>query len=198
MHALLMDYLVLTEHNGSCRPQLALLKKGIPYTVKPTLPTAKPDWLVKNHGGDMPALVHKDVTLTNSLAIAEYIEKTFPHSSLTRQGVYSYQEVLEKTAGFFPALAAYIKNKDSSKEEELGAAVETQLDLLDEIIRSTPGHYICGIELTLADLYLAPQLFHVSIIITCVCSCFECAPCLRVVNYCDVLCAHIQSHSYKP
>ena len=139
-----------------------LLKKGIPYNVKPTLPSTKPDWLVKNHGGAMPALVHKDVTLTDSLAIAEYIEKTFPHTSLTRQGVYSYQEVLEKTSAFFPALAAYIKNKDSAKEEGLAAAVEAQLDLLDEIIRSTPGHFVCGIEMTLADLYLAPQLFHVS------------------------------------
>jgi glutathione S-transferase len=124
------------------------------------MPTNKPEWLTSKHEGKMPALMHKDSTMTDSLAIAEYIEKTFPQNSLTRMGAYSYQEVLEKTAGFFPALSALIKNTDDSKDASLLQAVEGQLDVMDEIIRSSPGRYICGIELTLADLYLVPQLFH--------------------------------------
>jgi len=138
--------------------QLVLLKKGIPYKVIPTLADSKPDWLKEKHEGKLPCLVDKGQTVVDSLAIAEYIERTYPHSSLTRQGAYSYQEVLEKTAGFFPALSAFIKNKDTSKDAALQAAVEAQLDVLDEIIRSTPGQYICGIELNLADLYLTPQV----------------------------------------
>ena len=67
---------------------------------------------------------------------------------------------MEKTAGFFPALSGLIKNKDESKDEALIAAIETQFDIIDEILRSTPGQYLCGLELTLADLYLLPQLFH--------------------------------------
>jgi glutathione S-transferase len=140
-----------------------MLKKGIRYSVHPTLATRKPDWLVEKHSGAMPALVHKDKTLTDPLAIAEYLEKTYPHSSLTRQGAYSYQEVLERTTNFFPTLSAFILNKDATKDEVLGAAVEAQLDIIDDIIKTTPGHYTCGIEMTLADLYLAPQLFHVSL-----------------------------------
>jgi glutathione dehydrogenase/transferase len=134
-----------------------LLKKGIPYKVIPTLPDNKPSFIP---GGKLPCLVDKGQVITDSLAIAEHIEKAYPHSSLTRQGAYSYQEVLEKTAGFFPALSAFIKNKDASKDPALQATLEAQLDLLDEIVRSTPGQYICGIEMTLADLYLVPQLFH--------------------------------------
>lgn len=140
--------------------QLVLMKKGLKYSVIPTLPTSKPAWLQEKHEGKMPAIVHKGVSMTDSLSIAEYIEKTFPHSSLTRQGAYSYQEVLEKTSGFFPALSSFIKNKDASKDEELQKNIETQLDVIDEILRSTPGQYVCGIELTLADLYLLPLLFH--------------------------------------
>lgn len=98
--------------------------------------------------------------MTDSLAIAEFIEKTYPQNSLTRQGAYSYQEVLEKTASFFPTLSTFIKNKDESKDAALAADTEKQLDLIDEILRSTPGQYICGLEMTLADLYLLPQLFH--------------------------------------
>ena len=136
------------------------MKKGLKYNVKPTLSSNKPAWLTEKFDGKLPALVHTDTTIVESLAIAEYIEKTYPYSSLTRQGAYSYQEVLEKTAGFFPALTACIRNKDPSKDAELLSAIEAQLDLLDEILRSTPGQFICGIELTLADLYLLPQLFH--------------------------------------
>jgi glutathione S-transferase len=116
--------------------------------------------LIEKHEGKLPALVHKGESLVDSLAIAEYIEKAFPHSSLTRQGAYSYQEVLEKTANFFPTLSTYIKNKEETLDEELFAKLEVEFDVLDEILRSTPGKYICGIELTLADLYLVPLLFH--------------------------------------
>eukprot|EP01035_Chromulina_nebulosa_P030885 gene30885-41099_t len=49
--------------------QLVLLKKGLKYNVKPTLPSGKPSWLLEKHEGKMPALVHKDFSLTDSLAI---------------------------------------------------------------------------------------------------------------------------------
>ena len=137
-----------------------MLKKGLNYKLHPTLPSNKPTWLNEKHDGKLPALLHKGNSMVESLAIAEFIEKTYPHNSLTRQGAYSYQEVLEKTSGFFPALAAFIKNKDASKDADLQKAVESQLDVIDEILRTTPGQYICGIELTLADLYLTPLLFH--------------------------------------
>lgn len=135
--------------------QMVMLRKGLHYTVRPTLSDSKPDFVTT-----MPTLVHKGEVMSDSLAIAEFLEKTYPHNTLTRQGAFSYQEVLEKTAGFFPAMSAWIKNKDDSTDAGLRAAFETQLDIMDEIVRSTPGQYICGIETTLADLYLAPQLFH--------------------------------------
>ena len=50
--------------------------------------------------------------------------------------------MLEKTSGFFPALSAFIKNKEESKDAALGAAMEKELDNLDEIVRSTPGQYV--------------------------------------------------------
>jgi len=140
--------------------QMVLLKKGIKYDLLPTHASNKPAWLVEKHNGQLPVLVHKDEAITESLLIAEHIEKAYPHNSLTRQGAYSYQEVLEKTAGFFPALKAVLLNKDAASEEALFATLNTQLDALDELLRSTPGQFLGGIELTLADLYLLPQLFH--------------------------------------
>jgi glutathione S-transferase len=139
--------------------QLVMLKKGLKYKLHPVSANNKPA-ILDQVGGKLPALVYKGKPQTDSLQIAEFIEKTYPHNSLTRQGSYSYQEVLEKTSGFFPALSAFIKNKDESKDASLQAAVDKQLDLLDELLRSTPGQFLCGVELTLADLYLVPQLFH--------------------------------------
>jgi glutathione S-transferase len=143
--------------------QLVLLKKGISYDLKLTTPATKPAWLLEKHDGQMPALVHKGHVVTDSLKIAEYIDKTFPHDSLTRQGAFSYQEILEKTNNFFPTLSAFVKNKDDAKDAALMLKFEEQLDMLDEMLRTTPGQYIGGIEMTLADLYLLPQLFHATV-----------------------------------
>jgi len=140
--------------------QLVLLRKGILFHTTPTLPSKKPEWLVKEHGGKLPAIVHKGKVVTESVAIAEYLEKAYPHNTLSRQGVLTYQEVIEKTSGFFPALKAYIVNKDAAQDADLFAKVNAQLDNIDEILRSTPGYYLCGLEMNLADLYLLPQLFH--------------------------------------
>lgn len=130
------------------------------YKTYPIQEFKKPSWLLDRHDGKLPAVSHMNVTLTGPLAIAEYLEKTYPHTSLTKQGIYSYQEILEKTKDFYPALSALILNKLVQRDRDLIAAMEEQLDLLDEMIRKTAGRYLCGLELTLADLYLLPQLFH--------------------------------------
>jgi len=140
--------------------QLVMLKKGLKYKVHPVSASKPKPAALDSVGGKLPAVVYKGKAMSDSLQIAEFIEKTYPHSSLTRQGSYSYQEAIEKTSGFFPALSSFIKNKDESKDAALKEALDKQLDTLDELIRSTPGKYICGVELTLADLYLVPQLFH--------------------------------------
>ena len=161
--------------------KLVLLKKGLSYNVLPTLKSEKPTFLLEKHDGKMPCLVHKDFSITESMDIAEYIERTFPHSSLTRQGTFSYQEILEKTAGLWPAIGAFIKNKEEAKDDVLLATVTEELDKLDEIVRSSPGKYLCGIELTLADLYLLPQFFHAVV---------------AMDHFKGVVCRHTHIHTY--
>ena len=149
-----------------------MLKKGIRYSVHPTLSIEKPEWLIQKHNGILPAIIHKEKTLSDSLKIAEYLEETFPENySLTRQGTYTYNEIIEKTKNFFPTLKTYITNKDPLKETELSDAMEGEIDIIDSILRSTPGHYLCGIDMTLADLYIIPQLYHVSAVYYMTISC---------------------------
>lgn len=151
--------------------KLILLKKKLRYTLKPTLPSKRPTWLLEKHDGQMPALkIRANETVVGTMAIAEYLEEQYTDVCLSREGTYTYQEVLERTKGFFPALTAFILNKDPAVEEDLRSEVHAQLDLLDRLLRSAPGRFLCGIDMTLADLYLAPQLFHVSIAILLVVS----------------------------
>lgn len=129
----------------------------------PVLPSKRPEWILEKHAGELPALEYRnEITVAGPFQIAEFIEKTYPLTPLTREGVYTYQEILEKTKEFYPALTAYILNKDSTLDPPLREAVHRQLDLMDEILRTAPGRFFCGIEMTLADLYLTPRLFHVS------------------------------------
>ncbi len=144
---------------------MVLLKKGIRYNLKLIKPDSLPDWLIKDYNGKLPLLSHKGTFFTEPLGIAEYIEQIYPHTSLTRQGIYSYQEVLEKTADFYPTLKEYILNTDENKENSLKQKMSQQLDLIDELIRTTPGKYLCGLEMTLADLYILPQLFHAMVVL---------------------------------
>jgi len=142
--------------------QLVLQKKKLRYTIHPSLPSKRPEWLVEKHGGQVPALSFRGgESLVGTMAIAEYLEEKYPDVCLTREGTYTYKQVLEKTKHFFPTLTAFILNKDPELDPELRANMHEQLDLIDKLLRSAPGRFLCGIEMTLADLYLAPQLFHV-------------------------------------
>jgi glutathione S-transferase len=132
--------------------------------VHPLLPSNKPDWLMKPpYNGKLPCLTDKRnnmIIADSPLQMAEYIEKQFPLLSLGRKDTFlSYKEVFEKTKDFVPILTAYLINLDKKKDPLLYTEVEKQLNYFDELLRSTPGRYFCGIDLTFIDLYLVPIFF---------------------------------------
>lgn len=96
--------------------------------------------------------------MSGVMKAVDYLETTFPNSTLMIPGVYSFQDVLSKTENFYPALKRYICNSDFDLEPELELEFNRELDRVDELCRSAPGHYVCGLDLTMADLYLLPLL----------------------------------------
>lgn len=141
-----------------------MLKKGLKYNLRPTVGEDVPEWITsKKH--TLPTLMYKNFSISDPMTIAEYIERTFPYNSLTRQGVLSYQEVLEQTANFYPSVTRYVLNNDPLKEDLLLKKVEDELDRLDKLLRSAPGQFICGVDISLADLYLLPRLFQANIVL---------------------------------
>lgn len=140
--------------------QMVLLKKGVNYVVKPVSPAKIPSWIINNHNSELPVILHEGSAMTGPLAIAEYIDQKYPQNSLTRQGICSYQEALEKTKNFFPAVKSFILNKDVLLDASFRNEVVKELNNIESLLISTPGRFLCGVEMTLADLYLLPQLFH--------------------------------------
>jgi glutathione S-transferase len=142
--------------------QLVMQKKGIQYNVIPTLPSRRPDWILEEHDGRMPVILNKinDESVSDPIAIAKYIEDLYPHASLIKNGTITYHDVLEKTSNFYPTLTKFLLNTKEENDPVLWKEMEAQLELIDEILRSTPGKYICGIDCNLADLYLTPLLWN--------------------------------------
>lgn len=144
--------------------RLALEVKDLEYSLAPHGPNNKPDWLVANHGGSMPALEiigdndsQTDV-LTESREIVSEICKRFrPHGSLSPPGLAAAEEA---AAPLFGAFARYTKNTEVEADSELKKALLLSLCKLDAHLAS-PGEWAAGSEMSAADCFLLPKLYHV-------------------------------------
>jgi len=128
--------------------------KNLDCSLAPCTAESKPSWLVEDHGGKMPCLKAGDKVITESSVIVEHINKEHPPL------IPSGEEVKEKVSGLFPAMARLAKSlgPNPELEEKLVEAVLQLSSLL-----SSPGPWLLGETLSLADLALAPQLYHLTV-----------------------------------
>ena len=151
-----------TSETGNCPftqfLQITLLKKGVTHKLIPTLPSKIPSWIQQDCQGQLPTLFNRinNETVTDAIRIAEYIEDLYPEVPLIQNSTATYNEF----KNFYPALRDCIVNKDPEKDNQLIKAVTDQLDLMESILKSSPGKFLCGFQLTSADLYVTPLLFH--------------------------------------
>lgn len=127
--------------------------KNIDCSLAPCTGESKPAWLVEEHGGRMPCLRDGEKVITESSVIVEHLNKE--HPPLIPGG----EEVKEKVSGLFPAMARLAKSigPNPELEENLVEAVLHLSSLL------SPGPWLLGDSLSLADLALAPQLYHLTV-----------------------------------
>jgi len=130
--------------------------KGQDCKVIPCTRDTKPPWLVSDHAGKMPCLKYKEDIITESSAIADYLDKTFPEPPFL--GGAAVEQVCSTISGFFPAMARFVKTVEF--RPELEEALLAELAKLENILAESSGDYLCGGTLSLADLSLAPKLFH--------------------------------------
>lgn len=153
--------------------RIVLEEKGVEYELKPCTLYNKPQWLVQQHGGALPALSHRDEQYSESEICAQYIDFFFSQSSLTPYDMDQIRVGKEASSGIFPALARYLTHlpdHDDEAEKHRGD-LEKALGRLEQhfasrSLKSGPlGPYLVGdgTSFSLLDASLAPKLYHMHI-----------------------------------
>lgn len=148
--------------------RMVLHEKNLEYELKPTTPEKKPQWLLDDYGGKMPALRHRKECYVDSEVIAQYLDFFFQNPPLSveeKEQKGATEAAAAALNGFFPAMAKFVKHSPNGDEEdvELRKALEGKLQTLEDHLsgdgRSGPYLVGNGEQFTLLDCSLAPKLY---------------------------------------
>mmetsp|Transcript_15249 Transcript_15249/g.23926 ORF Transcript_15249/g.23926 Transcript_15249/m.23926 type:complete len:297 (+) Transcript_15249:88-978(+) len=143
--------------------RMVLTEKGLDYDLIPSSPENKPQWLIDDYGGKMPALRHRKECYVDSEVIAQYLDFFFKEPELSVGGEMELASVA--VDGFFPALAKFIKHGGENGDEEdlmKQAVLEERLVALEEHLgKERTGPYLVGSgeQFTLLDCSMAPKMY---------------------------------------
>lgn len=160
----------------SYRVRIALHMKGLEFEYKPI-------HLLKNGGEqysseyqkinparEVPALIHEGQIITQSVAIIEYLDETFPNPALcpkepgARARIRQYCEIINCTHPLQNLkVQQYLEKefgaKDADKAKWLTHWMTQSFSALEELLHHTAGTFSWGDQVTAADLFLIPQVF---------------------------------------
>lgn len=145
--------------------RMVLAEKGLECDVVPATPANKPQWLLDDYGGKMPALRHRRECYVDSEVIAQYLDFFFKEPELSAGGPGDTEKAAEAVEGFFPAMARFTKHGTNGDEadKEKQATLEGKLQALEEHLsgEGRTGAYLVGDgeAFTLLDCSMAPKLY---------------------------------------
>lgn len=165
--------------SASYRARIALHWKDLPFEYRAVHllegggQQHKPEYRDLNPAGEVPTLIYQGKPIAQSVAILELLEELYPakpllpkdpvQKALVRQFCENvnctqpYQNLktlqfLEKNAGISEAM------KQQWLDKWLGSWLQTS----EKMIEKNGGKYCFGNEVTMADVFLVPQLFAVN------------------------------------
>nr|BFD65362.1 maleylacetoacetate isomerase [Bdellovibrio sp. HAGR004] len=158
----------------SYRVRLALHYKGLQFEYKPINllkgEQLSADYKRINPLGGVPTLVHDGKIIPESFAIMEYLDEVFPQNPLFPQDAYTkarIRQVCEVINSFMHPMAnlktlKYMETKhgydQNQKDEWAQHWINQGLEVLETTLKEFSGTYSFGNEITMADLFLIPQL----------------------------------------
>jgi maleylacetoacetate isomerase len=161
--------------SASFRVRIALAFKGIDYEYRPvslvkggTGEQTKEEYRSINSMGQVPSLIVKGVTLTQSLPIIEYLEETFPDKPLLprdpilRAQARRIAEIVNSGIQPLQNLATMkkideITGDDAKKTQWSQHFIRIGFEGLERVLEQTAGKFCVGDDITIADLALVPQ-----------------------------------------
>ncbi|XP_067941550.1 maleylacetoacetate isomerase-like [Watersipora subatra] len=161
--------------SASWRVRIALALKGIDYDysavhlVKDGGEQHKDEYRAMNPMGHVPTLIIDGHTLTDSMAIMEYLEETreegpklLPADPVTRAKVRALSHVIVSSTQPLQNLGViqYAASLNLDKVAWALHWITKGLTGFEKMVAPTAGKYCFGDELTLADLCLIPQLYN--------------------------------------
>jgi len=162
--------------SASYRVRIALALKGLDYDYKPVHLT-KNEHLAESYAAVsasrlVPLLHDGDHTLTQSLAIIEYLDETHPEPPLLPKAPHERARVrslaLDVACEIHPLnnlrvlryLVRDMKVSDDDKHRWYRHWAETGLEVVERQLAAQPSTYCHGNTPTLADCCLVPQIFN--------------------------------------
>ena len=169
----LFDYY---RSSASYRVRIALNIKGLEYeTVSVNLLEAAhkdPAYQALNPQGFVPMLEADGVRLTQSLAIIDYLDASFPEPVLVPQSPEERAQVMAMAlviaCDIHPLnnlrVLKYLKNElgqdDAVKDAWLSHWMREGFAALEAMAEARPGRFLFGDAPTLADICLVPQIYN--------------------------------------
>lgn len=156
----------------SWRVRIALAVKGVKYETEPVHLVKdggqqhNEEFKTKNPMSQIPVLVYEGVSLTQSLAIIEFLEEKHPKPSLLpdnavdRARARAIAETI--TSGIQPLQNLSVLQKIGSEKKMSWAhdVIDAGLAAVEKMVAETAGTYCVGDSVSIADLCLIPQIYN--------------------------------------
>jgi maleylpyruvate isomerase len=166
--------------SAAFRTRIAINLKGVHCeTVEVDLRAAaseqvKPEYRAVNPQGLVPALVIEDTTVAQSLAIIEYLDEAYPEPPLLPRSPVDRARVramaLAVACDMHPLnnlrILNYLRSPLGHDEDTVNAWYRHWIAVgfsgLEQDARraSGDGHYMFGSSVTIADIYIVPQMYN--------------------------------------
>lgn len=155
----------------SWRVRWALCYKNVPYQEETVNllnnEQNQPTYLNSNPSGTVPYIATSQFKLSESLAIIEWLEETYPkkpllpNNSKDKALVREYVGIIQSTQSV-QNLRVMKRHSKMPSEQILWAkeAITQGLYAFEKRLQATAGTYSMGGSLTMADLFLVPQIYN--------------------------------------